>query len=298
MMVLMEQLLISIVLGVFGLVLGSFAGATGWRLRALQLVQDKKDGEDVDAKEYKTLLPLTKSTLEDDRSRCLSCGHQLGLRDLIPLVSWLSTKGNCRYCKKPIGRFEPMIELGVAALFVISYLVWPIELVSVIEILQFGLWLVAGVMLAILFAYDLKWYLLPDVVVFPLIVVAFFIEVLRLIGSTNLVGDLISLVIAIVILSGIYFAIWLGSKGRWIGFGDVKLGLALALLVGFWPLAFIALFGANLIGCIVVIPGMLAGKLSRTSRVPFGPLLIVGGVIAVLFGQAIVSTYAQAFLLL
>jgi len=298
MMVLMEQLLISIVLGVFGLVLGSFAGATVWRLRALQLVQDKKDGEDVDAKEYKTLLPLTKSTLEDDRSRCLSCGHQLGLRDLIPLVSWLSTKGNCRYCKKPIGRFEPMIELGVAALFVISYLVWPIELVSVIEILQFGLWLVAGVMLAILFAYDLKWYLLPDVVVFPLIVVAFFIEVLRLIGSTNLVGDLISLVIAIVILSGIYFAIWLGSKGRWIGFGDVKLGLALALLVGFWPLAFIALFGANLIGCIVVIPGMLAGKLSRTSRVPFGPLLIVGGVIAVLFGQAIVSTYAQAFLLL
>jgi len=293
MMVLMEDVVIVSILAILGLAMGSFAGATVWRLRARQLVEDKASGEPVDAKEYKALLPLSEAKTTSDRSRCLRCGHQLKWYDLIPLASWIRTRGNCRYCKEPIGRFELLIELGTAAVFVVSYLLWPEALDSASSLAQFGLWLVAVVMLAILFAYDLKWFLLPDVVVFPLIAVGGLVALLGMVQSVDPVPQLISLAVAVVILSGIYYALWLISKGQWIGFGDVKLGLALALLLGDWRLAFIALFAANLIGCLLVIPGMIVGKISRMTRVPFGPLLILGGIIAMLGGPAILGYYMQ-----
>jgi leader peptidase (prepilin peptidase)/N-methyltransferase len=287
----MEQLIVSITLLFLGLCLGSFAGATVWRLRARQLVEDKAEGEKVDSKEYKKLLPLTQTTTTTDRSRCLHCGHELAWYDLLPLASWISTKGRCRYCHAPIGRFEPIIELATALFFVGSYLLWPYMLVNMTEIALFALWLVAGVILAILFAYDLKWSLLPNRAMFPLIAVGALVAVLHLFNAPNLLESLISLVAAAVILSGIYLVLWYVSKGRWIGYGDIKLGLALALLLGDWPLAFIALFAANLIGCLIVIPGLLSGKMTRQTHVPFGPLLIIGGIIAMLFGQAIIQWY-------
>jgi prepilin signal peptidase PulO-like enzyme (type II secretory pathway) len=288
---LMDQFYISVILAIFGLVMGSFAGATVWRLRARQLVQDKKDGEEYDKKEYKTLIPLTQAKATNDRSRCLHCGHTLAWYDLVPLVSWVSTGGKCRYCKKSIGSFEPLIELGTAAFFVASYLLWPDQLTSYSEVVHFGLWLIAGVILAILFAYDLKWFLLPNKAVFPLIGVSALFAIITVSVAPDITGSLIDLAFAVLILSGLYLAIWLLSRGQWIGFGDVKLGLALALLLGDYKLAIVALFAANLIGCLIVIPGMIAGKLTRTTRVPFGPLLILGFVIAGLWGQSIVDAY-------
>lgn len=292
----MEHTLIYIVLVVVGLAMGSFAGATVWRLRAVQLKQEKKAGEKINAKEYEKLLPLTKSSVITDRSRCLHCGHTLKWYDLIPLLSWLSTGGKCRYCKEFIGWFEPAVELGTALLFVISYAFWPEPLSVAHEAIIFGLWLVACVMLVILFVYDLKWYLLPNYVVFPLIGVAATIALIGLLTAPDSVGMLVSLTFSVAILSGLYFLLWLVSKGTWIGFGDVKLGLALALLLGQWQLAFLALFAANIIGCLIVLPGMLSGKLTRKTHVPFGPLLIAGGIIAMLWGHGIINWYFMAFI--
>jgi leader peptidase (prepilin peptidase)/N-methyltransferase len=293
---LMEQLIVSSVLAVLGLVMGSFAGATVWRLRARQLVEDKAEGEKVDGKEYKMLLPLTKTHLSNDRSQCLHCGHQLKWYDLIPLASWLSTGGKCRYCKASIGWFEPLIELGMAGFFVASYLLWPEALHTMPQIAYFVLWLLAEVLLAILFAYDLKWSILPNKIMFPLIGVAAIAAAFNVFGSLDIAGSLLNVAIAAFLLSGIYLIVWVVSKGQWIGFGDVKLGLALALLLGDWKLAFIALFAANLIGCFVVIPGMLIGKITRKTRVPFGPLLILGAVVAVWWGSSVLAWYFSTFL--
>jgi len=96
---------------------------------------------------------------------------------------------------------------------------------------------------------------------------------------------------AAVILSGLYLVLYLISRGKWIGFGDVKLGLGLALLLADWRLAFVALFAANLIGCLIVIPAMISGRLKRDSHVPFGPLLILGFVIAQFAGIYLIETY-------
>ena len=290
----MDELLIYGVLIIFGLLLGSFAGASVWRLRARQLVEDRAEGEKVDSKEYKRLLPLTKARIRDDRSRCLHCEHPLAWYDLLPLVSWLSLGGKCRYCRTKIGWFEPLMEIGVAVFFALSFWLWPQPLDSAVMVFYFIAWLVAGVLLAILFAYDLKWFLLPDVIVFPLIAVGGVMAIIKIATAPNLVTALISAAGAVAILSGLYYLLHWISKGQWIGFGDVKLGLALALLLADWQLAFIALFAANLIGCFIVIPAMLLKKLTRTTRVPFGPLLIIGAVIAMLGGVWLQATYIEA----
>lgn len=292
----MFNLVILIGLILFGLVLGSFAGATVWRLRARQLVVDKKNGEPFDHTEYLSLKKLASEKVSKDRSRCLHCGYTLKWYDLIPLISWLSLKGRCRKCHKSIGRMEPLIEIGTAVFFAASYLFWPVELVGGIQLTIFVLWLVAGVGLAIMFAYDSKWFLLPDSVNFAVIGVGLASAVVTIMGSADKVVAILSVAGSIAILSGLYFVLWLISKGRWIGFGDIKLGLGLGLLLADWKLALIALFFANLIGCIIVIPLMVTGKLKRNARVPFGPLLIAGAVVTKLVGVTIAEFYTLSLL--
>lgn len=275
---------IVIALILFGLIFGSFAGAMVWRLRAQQLQKDKNNKEPYDKAEYTRLKPLMNRSPRRDRSQCLSCGYALKWYDLIPLVSWLSLKGKCRSCRAPIGRFEPLIELGVAAAFVVSFLVWPFTLETPLAIAQFGVWLASIVALAILFAYDTKWFLLPDKVTFTVVGFGVVWLVLRMIESGEVWGQLLSSLGAIGVLGGLYLVLYIVSKGRWVGFGDVKLGLALGVLLGDWALALLALFLANLIGTLIVLPLLLSGRLQRDSHVPFGPLLIAGAAIALLFG--------------
>ena len=287
----MEQAVIAIILGLFGLLFGSFAGATVWRLRARQLAEDKAQGEHVEEKEFLQLKPLNEGTYTSkDRSRCLHCGHQLAWYDLLPLVSWVSLRGKCRYCRKSIGWFEPLMEVAMASFFVVSYLVWP-EALQGWEVLRFALWLLIGVGLLILFAYDQKWFLLPDVVTFPLIGLASGMALIQVAQAPNHLTAVWSVAGAVAILSGLYLLLWWVSRGRWVGFGDVKLGLVLALVLGDWVLAFVALFAANLIGCLVIIPGLVSKRLERTSRVPFGPFLILGMVVAFFVGQPVIDWY-------
>ncbi|MGK2896744.1 MAG: prepilin peptidase [Candidatus Saccharimonadales bacterium] len=286
----------------FGLLMGSFLGAQVWRLRAHHLVEAQEYGEDYDKKEYKTLVSLIKRDGKVDRSQCLHCGHRLAWYDLLPLVSWISTRGKCRYCKRPIGTFEPLIEIGTALFFTLLLWMWyPALSTGDWQVISgFVLWLVAGSLLAILFAYDLKWRLLPDSIVFPLMVVAGLVAELHIIQAPDATQAVMSLNGAVLILSGLYLALYLIAErlGRtWIGFGDVKLGFALALLLADWRLAFLALFLANLIGCIIILPFMATGKASRGTVIPFGPFLIVGAVIAGLYGEVIISWYLSLLII-
>jgi len=287
---------IYVALVLFGLVLGSFAGASVWRLRARQLAADKKAGESVDHKEYTKLKQLAHQKLSSDRSRCLHCGYELRWYDLIPLVSWLSLRGRCRSCHKSIGLMEPLIELGTALFFVVSYMFWPVALTSPLPIADFIIWLIAGVGLAIMFAYDTKWFLLPDKVNFAVIGLGLVSAVLMIVGSPNVLDAIINVVGSVLVLSGIYFVLYMVSKGRWIGFGDIKLGLGLGLLLNDWKLALIALFFANFIGCLIIIPLMISGKLKRNAHVPFGPLLIAGAIIAKLVGMGIAEFYTLSLM--
>lgn len=292
----MEQIILYIILIVAGLCMGSFAGASTWRLRAYQLKQQKNDGEKINQKEYDSIKKLIDKPLLKDRSQCLNCSYILKWYDLIPLVSWISLRGRCRKCHKKIGFMEPLIEIGVVLFFVLSYMFWPYSLINGFEIARFIIWLVSGVGFAILFTYDAKWFLLPNKLNLFIICLGAISAALYVLGSSDYAGAILGLLGSMLVLSGFYLVLYLISHGKWIGFGDVKLCLALALLLADWKLAFIALFMANFIGCLVVLPGIVTGKLKRNSHVPFGPLLIIGAVIAELAGSYMISLFTYGMM--
>ena len=263
-----------------GVVLGSFAGAQVWRVRARQLRTDKQTGHPYDKHEWRQLRVLLQGTLRDDRSRCLQCGHVLAWYDLLPVVSWLSTGGRCRYCQQFIGWFELVMELVLGVGLALSYLVWPWALPA--SSLLFAVWVVVALVLMILAAYDAKWQLLPDPLNYGLMVLGALFVLVRVMTLHDI--DFVSLTGAVALLAGLYGGLYAISRGAWIGFGDVKLCVGLALLLGDWRLAFMTLFFSNMLGCIIVLPGLVRGQLNTRSQVPFGPLLIIGCVISLLFG--------------
>jgi prepilin signal peptidase PulO-like enzyme (type II secretory pathway) len=287
----MDQYIIYTILVLLGLCLGSFAGASVWRLRARQLEQDKDSGEAIDNDEYKKLHKLTKQTLLNDHSRCLSCSYKLKWYDMMPVLSWVLLGGRCRKCRNFIGWTELLVELSVAGFFVLSYALWPAEMNNGLMVLRFILWLMAGVDLAILFIYDKRWFLLPDMVSLFIIVLGVANSIIVLLSANDKFGVLGGIAGSVLILSGLYYLLFVISKGKWIGFGDIKLGLGLALLLADWKLAFVALFAANLVGCLLVVPSLITKKLKRDSHVPFGPLLIIGAIIAMFFGNFLINYY-------
>lgn len=285
-------------LGVFGLMFGSFVGAQVWRLRWAQLKSDKAGGEPYDKQEYRRLKVLGERKDKHDRSKCLTCGEQLRWYDLLPLVSWISTGGRCRYCKTSIGWFEPLMEVGMAVLFVASYLLWPWDISGSLAVALFVVWLVALVIGGALFAYDYKWSLLPDGLNYALMGSGAVFATLATIAGNVTPASVVG---ALAVLTGVYgglyyFSSWrYGAENTWVGFGDVKLSIGLALFAGSWQLAFLTLFLANLIGTLIVLPLLIQKKVSRKAHIPFGPLLLAATTISVVCGQAIIDWYLQFF---
>ena len=283
--------------GVIGAAMGSFVVAQVWRLRAQQLKAEKGQGEAVDLAEYKRLKPLMKRKVRSDRSTCLSCGHTLEWYDLLPIVSWLALRGKCRYCKASIGWTELLVELVMAGLFVVTILTWPWSLTNVLEWAKLVVWLVALVALAINFIYDARWFLLVSGLNWLLIGCGVVFSAITLVQSTDVLVSLWSILGSVAILGGLYGALWLYSRGKWVGEGDIYLGTGLALLLADWRLAFVALFAANLVGTLAILPQLVSKKLERGAHIPFGPLLIIGFLIAWFFGETIVSWYSQLVLI-
>lgn len=277
------DILLIVVLAVLGALLGSFAVAQVWRLRARQLVEDERDGEPVDKKELKQLKRLLRP-MSTDRSECLSCHHTLAWYDLVPILSWLSLRGKCRYCVAQIGITEIATEVGLALIFVLSYVAWPYDLTQAGHIVPFILWLIACVVATILFIYDAKWSLLPYSLNITLIVLGA-LYVLTLVVFGGVAVDVVSLVWAVILLGGLYLVF---SLLGWVGMGDGILGVGLALFLGSWPLAFLTLFLANLFGCFMLIPLYFQKKLHRNVRIPFGPFLLLAWMVSMLWGNWII----------
>jgi Type II secretory pathway, prepilin signal peptidase PulO and related peptidases len=265
--------------------MGSFSVAQVWRLRFAQLSHEKKSKTARDVKEYKRLSKL-RSSVRDDRSKCLDCGYLLRWHDLIPILSWISLKGHCRKCGKKIGYTEILAEVVLASSFVLSLVFWPFELDTMLSLVQFTIWLAMLVILTILFVYDLRWQLLPNFLLYALLALSVIFRACDPISFFT-IEAIANLLAPVVILSGVYLLLYFASKGKWVGSGDWILALPLAIILENWLLAFMVLFLANLIGSIIAIPIMATKKLSSNSSIPLGPLLILAFVI-VFFSQGFI----------
>ena len=242
------------------------------------------------------------------RSMCEHCKHQLNALDLVPILSWLFLRGKCRYCGKKIGWSAPVLEVSVAAAFVISYLFWPFgdfvrsDGLTVIypgQIFLFVLWLLIVVLLTALLVYDAKWRLLPDKLVWPLVGLSMMFAVLNYLFVQHLgFGEFfLTILLGMIPIAGVYGLLYLISHGKWIGLGDVKLGVAIGLLVN-WQGGLLVLFGANFFGMLAILPLLIRKKLKPSSQIPFGPYLIVATFVAVIFGQGIVNFVRKNLLLM
>ncbi len=228
------------------------------------------------------------------RSVCPHCKHELAPKDLVPALSWLWLKGKCRYCGQRIDD-NPLIELITPLLFVTSYIYWPLVFSGKGTVL-FGFWVVFLVGFIALAAYDLRWYLLPDKIIKPFLILSIIQTAVLLIYNASF-GQFMAVAFSALIGGGIFYAIFQISNGKWIGGGDVKLGTLLGLVLADAQLMVLTIFAASLIGTALTVPMLISGKFKRTTKIPFGPLLITGAMIARLFGISLINWYKRKLLI-
>jgi len=263
---------VTIILFILGLCLGSFISATVWRLH------DKKD-------------------FVRGRSQCPACKHQLAPADLVPIFSYLALGGRCRYCHQPIGIQEPLIELTTGLVFALSYLLWPADLGDRGNLLLLLTWLVSSVGLIALAVYDLRWMLLPSKIIYPTFLVAAIGQTIYLIGyAPDKFSYLLGWLTAIAVASGVFWTMFMISGGHWIGYGDVRLGLITGTLLAKPSLAFLMIFIASLLGTAVILPVLALGNKNLSTKVPYGPFLIAATFFCMLYGQQIVDWYRGFFI--
>ena len=265
------RLLIGVYAFLIGLCFGSFALATAWRLKKKKAFGGK------------------------ERSICEHCGHTLGVLDLIPLYSWLSLRGRCRYCHKKLSKLLPFAELTGGLFLALSYFYWPEHFSGARASLSFGIWCIGLILLLILFLYDLQWFILPNKVIHPLWGVGAASLLVRYLQTPTL-HTLVLAALAVLVGGGVFWILFELSKGKWIGFGDVRLGIAIGLFIGTPLLAALVIFTASIIGVVIALPGLARKSRNLQSKLPFGPLLIVGLVLVRLFGQRVVDWYSVHYL--
>ena len=274
--------MIYVLLGLLGLVFGSFVNALVWRLHEQEGQRAKKGKVNQNR--------LRELSMLHGRSMCSNCGHELAAKDLVPVLSWLWLRGRCRYCGTKI-QDNPLVEVSTGLLFVLSYLLWPLPLHGV-GLFQFIVWLLFIVAFVALAMYDLKWFILPDRIVFPLVAIAA-AEVVLVAAFKHDVWFALDATLGALTLSGIFYVLFQLSGGAWIGGGDVKLAIVLGLLAGSPVQALLILFFASIIGTLCSIPVLLKGKKGLKMRVPFGPFLLAGTFLVVLFGQRVLDWYTN-----
>lgn len=235
--------------------------------------------------------------LEEDfvlkNSYCPNCKHKLSALDLVPVFSFLLLKGKCRYCKDKISWQYPMVELGTGIVFALIYYYLGFNLLGSFSGYQLWnliyLWVVFS-LLVIAFIYDARHYLIPDRVTFSGIIISLCWIGFSFYSKILTAGDVLAFIYSGVFASLFFFCLWFFSRGKAMGFGDVKLVFLMGLILGF-PNIIVALFFAFMSGAIIGLILIAKGAKKMKSQVPFGPYLIVGTLFALLYGPQVINWY-------
>lgn len=210
------------------------------------------------------------------RSFCPNCHKMINWYDNIPLLSFFLLFGRCRFCQKKISWQYPLVELLTGLIFL--WLFWQFGLS-----LKFLINLVFAGFLLVIFVYDLKYYLILDQITVPAIVFAFLANLYLGLGFWSLFFG--------AVLGGSFFALqFFVSGGKWVGDGDIRLGILMGLMLG-WQFLLVALFLAYLFGAIVGLILIFLKKKEISSKIPFAPFLTFATLITLAYGQDLLSWY-------
>lgn len=238
-------------------------------------------------------------TLRDEdfvhgRSHCDACGRTLAWYEMIPLLSYLLLRGKCRTCQQEIDIMHPIVELLTGSVFawwwLIGFAFFRLTGTPLLQIIQPAFWLLVALLLLIIFIIDLKSYFIPD---WTTLYLFWLVLIYRLfligVGIYRPVDFAWSMFGAMLLLLGFLFLWWV-TKKRGFGFGDVKLIFPLALLMG-WPKMWVGVWLAFVIGALFGLGLMAVGKKRFGQAVPFGPFLVIGAFLSLLYGESLLSWY-------
>ncbi|MFA7685456.1 MAG: prepilin peptidase [Candidatus Gracilibacteria bacterium] len=267
-------IIVAAIIFIFGTAIGSFLSVVVYRLKT------KKKG------------------IMFSRSICPTCKKKLKWNHLFPIFSWLFLKGKCGYCGAKISSHYLTLELVTGLTFLATFLSfnfltatpfasapdlflysmdWQIFGLFIFYIIEFSL--LIGV-----FFYDYMYQEIPDSLSIPAIIIA--------LAKGLILSDptFLSMIIGGTGIFTFFFLQILVSKGKWMGGGDLRMGVLMGLLLG-WEKALIALVIAYILGSIVGLILILSGKANRKSAIAFGPFLIIGTTIMIFFGDLILISY-------
>ena len=213
------------------------------------------------------------------RSKCPKCNNILQPRDLIPVLSFVINKFKCRFCKKPIPSMYPLLELLMGGSFLLTT-----YLVGIDDIKKLTFYLFITFVFVLLSVYDGLYKEVPDEISLPTILISFF--GIWLLNIHSIESILTGLLIPVLFFGSLFIF----SRGKWLGGGDVRIGAMMGILLG-WPNIIIGLFVGYALGSVFSIGGIIIKKLSRKSQIPFAPFLFIGTYIAMFWGKDILDWY-------
>ena len=210
------------------------------------------------------------------RSFCDFCGRQLRWDENIPVISWLIQKGKSKCCHKKLPVVYPLLELFTGLIFVINF-----EILKQVQN-DVAMSVVSLVMITLLIfsaVFDLKYMILPGFSSVILIVIALLGVIF---DEKNIIPYLVSAVGA----SGFLGILYIVTKGKGMGDGDVILAIFMGLFLG-WPKIIVALYLAFIGGAIIGIILLVLKKVKMKSEIPFGPMLIMATLFTWYYGDRI-----------
>ncbi len=249
----MTQGVLYIVSIVFGLSFGSFLNAWIWRTSFGR-------------------------SIWKGRSVCATCKTVLRVTDTIPILSYIALKGKSFCCKTHISWQYPIVEASMAILFAVSVYMHQGDIVLIVKdasILFF---------LTFVFVYDLRYGEIWDKMTTIPAVLLFFIQgQLGILAWSNMgMGVLVG--------AGFFLVQFIISKGKWIGGGDIRMGVLMGVVLG-WQRTILALLISYILGAVVGVYLLARKKISKKASIPFGTFLAVGSAIALFWGYDMIKWY-------
>jgi len=221
-----------------------------------------------------------KESIVFPRSHCPYCGKELGVFDLIPVVSFIFLRGRCRYCGEKISWQYPLVEIITGLLFLSFYYLDGLNIYFISHLILTGLLLPISII-------DFRYQLIPNKITFPGIalglILAFFSDHITI--SSALLG--------LVIPGGFLLLLALLSKGG-MGMGDVKLAAMIGTFIG--PVySFLSIFIGALLGMVYGIIISFRKRNRDRTRVPFGTFICIGTILILYWGEQILDWYLNLF---
>lgn len=263
---------------IFGLLVGSFLNVVIHRLPKMMEREWHANCLELQGKE---IPEQTKYTIVTPRSACPKCGHQISALENIPVISYLFLRGKCKGCKTKISLRYPLIEALTGALIgAAAY--------------QYGYTYTALFAFIFIFALitltfiDFDTQLLPDDITLPLLWLGILFNLNG--GFTDLKSAVIGAMLGYLILWGVYWLFKLVTGKEGMGYGDFKLLAAIGAWFG-WQLLPAVILLSSVAGALIGIGLILFKGKGRSTAIPFGPFLALGGIAALFFGQLLAGFY-------